>query len=69
MALNKDFPQSPHAILYPGLRWFPVDETLRETSMEKLMPPLVWSCIAEFQALHIFFDDPVLPDNGVDVCH
>jgi hypothetical protein len=23
------------------VRWFPADETLRETSMEKLMPPLV----------------------------
>ncbi|PKL51562.1 MAG: type III restriction endonuclease subunit R [Nitrospira bacterium HGW-Nitrospira-1] len=41
MALHKDFPQSPHAILDPGIRWFPADEALRETSMEKLMPPLV----------------------------
>ncbi len=41
MALHKDFPQSPHAILDPGIRWFPADEALRENSMEKLMPPLV----------------------------
>jgi type III restriction enzyme len=41
MALHKDFPQSPHAILDPDIRWFPADEALRETSMEKLMPPLV----------------------------
>ncbi|MBT3185777.1 MAG: hypothetical protein HN342_14770, partial [Nitrospina sp.] len=41
MALHKDFPDSPHAILDPGIRWFPADEALRETSMEKLMPPLV----------------------------
>jgi type III restriction enzyme len=41
MALHKDFPQSPHAILDPGIRWFPADESLRESSMEKLMPPLV----------------------------
>ncbi len=41
MALHKDFPQSPHAILDPGIRWFPADEALRESSMEKLMPPLV----------------------------
>jgi len=40
MALHKDFPQSPHAILDPALRWFPADEALRETSMDKLMPPL-----------------------------
>jgi type III restriction enzyme len=41
MALHKDFPASPHAILDPGIRWFPADEALRDTSMEKLMPPLV----------------------------
>lgn len=41
MALHKDFPQSPHAILDPSIRWFPADEALRESSMEKLMPPLV----------------------------
>jgi hypothetical protein len=41
MALHKDFLQSPHAILDPGIRWFPADESLRESSMEKLMPPLV----------------------------
>jgi len=41
MALHKDFPASPHAILDPSLRWFPADEALRETSMDKLMPPLV----------------------------
>lgn len=41
MALHKDFPQSPHAILDPGIRWFPADEALRESSMEKLIPPLV----------------------------
>ena len=41
MALHPDFPDSPHAILDPSIRWFPADEELRETSMEKLMPPLV----------------------------
>lgn len=41
MALHKSFPDSPHAILDPSIRWFPADEALRETSMEKLMPPLV----------------------------
>lgn len=41
MALHKDFPDSPHAILDPSIRWFPADEALRETSMDKLMPPLV----------------------------
>lgn len=41
MALHPDFPSSPYAILDPTVRWFPADEALRETSMEKLMPPLV----------------------------
>ena len=41
MALHIDFPDSPHAILDPEFRWFPADEALRHTSMEKLMPPLV----------------------------
>jgi type III restriction enzyme len=41
MALHPDFPESPHVILDPSVRWFPADESLRETSMDKLMPPLV----------------------------
>jgi type III restriction enzyme len=41
MALHKDFPTSPYEILAPDIRWFPADETLRGTSMDKLMPPLV----------------------------
>ncbi len=41
MALHPDFPKSPHAILDPEVRWFPADEALRDTSMDKLMPPLV----------------------------
>lgn len=41
MALHPDFPNSPHAILDPETRWFPADEALRETTMDKLMPPLV----------------------------
>ncbi len=41
MALHPDFPDSPHAILDPDIRWFPADEALRETSADKLMPPLV----------------------------
>ena len=41
MALHPDFPDSPHAILDPEIRWFSADETLRETSANQLMPPLV----------------------------
>ena len=41
MALHPDFPASPFEILDPAVRWFPADETLRETGADKLMPPLV----------------------------
>lgn len=41
MALHPDFPDSSHVILDPAIRWFPADEALRETSAEKLIPPLV----------------------------
>jgi type III restriction enzyme len=41
MALHPDFPKSPYAILDPEVRWFPAAEELRESSSEKLMPPLV----------------------------
>ena len=41
MALHKDFPDSPYAVVDPELRWFPADEALREMTMDKLMPPLV----------------------------
>ena len=41
MAIHKNFPPSPHEILKPEFRWFPADETLRDKSYEKLMPPLV----------------------------
>ena len=41
MALHPDFPESPHAVLDPSVRWFAADEVLRETTSDKLMPPLV----------------------------
>jgi type III restriction enzyme len=41
MALHPEFPESPYAPLIPSQRWFPADETLRTTSYEKLLPPLV----------------------------
>ncbi|CAN5733913.1 DEAD/DEAH box helicase family protein [soil metagenome] len=41
MALHPEFPASPHAILDPSIRWFPADEALRETTADRLMPPLV----------------------------
>ncbi|MBI1747762.1 MAG: DEAD/DEAH box helicase family protein [Acidobacteria bacterium] len=41
MALHPNFPTSPYNILDPAIRWFPADEALRESSSEKLMPPLV----------------------------
>jgi type III restriction enzyme len=41
MGLHPDFPDSPHVILDPSVRWFPADEALRTTSFDKLLPPLV----------------------------
>lgn len=41
MALHPKFPESPYTILDPAVRWFPADESLRASSFEKLLPPLV----------------------------
>ena len=41
MALHPNFPQSPHEISAPSLRWFPADEELRDTAYGKLISPLV----------------------------
>jgi type III restriction enzyme len=41
MALHKNFPRDPYAILDPSIRWFPADEDLREKGFDKLIPPLV----------------------------
>lgn len=41
MALHKDFPRDPYAILDPSIRWFPADEDLRDKGFDKLIPPLV----------------------------
>ncbi|MDZ4684124.1 MAG: DEAD/DEAH box helicase family protein [Planctomycetaceae bacterium] len=50
MAIHPSFPNDPHAILEPSLRWFPADEALRTTSFEKLLPPLVTTLRKEVQA-------------------
>ena len=41
MALHPNFPQSPHIIIDPSVRWVPADDALGNTGMDKLMPPLV----------------------------
>jgi type III restriction enzyme len=41
VALHKDFPSSPFETLDPHIRWFPADETLRDSSADRLIPPLV----------------------------
>jgi len=41
MALHPEFPSSPYEVLDPSIRWFPADEALRDSTADKLMPPLV----------------------------
>lgn len=41
MALHPERPTSADRILPPGQRGLPADESLRERSCEKLLPPLV----------------------------
>ena len=41
MALHPDFPESPHEIIDPAVRWLPDNEALRDTDYGKLLPPLV----------------------------
>lgn len=41
MSLRPGFPVSPYQTLIPDQRWFPADESLRASSYEKLLPPLV----------------------------
>ncbi len=50
MALHPGLPTSPNALLPPAQRWFPADESLRERSYEKLLPPLVAHIRREVQA-------------------
>jgi type III restriction enzyme len=41
MAIHNLFPASPYEELNPEHRWFPADEALRDSSYDKLLPPLV----------------------------
>lgn len=41
MAIHPAFPTSPYEALDPEHRWFPADEDLRDSSYDKLVPPLV----------------------------
>ena len=64
MALYKDFPESPCAILDPALRRFPVDEALRESSFEKLMPPMVSQPHNPVKVVNIFGYNPIKCNGG-----
>lgn len=41
MAIHKDFPSDPFVVVPPDARWFPADESLRDSKMADLIPPLV----------------------------
>ena len=50
MAIHPQFPSSPYEPLKPEHRWFPADEALRDSSYEKLIPPLVHKIRSEVKA-------------------
>ena len=50
MALHPDFPESPHEIIDPSVRWLPDDEALRDTNYSELLPPLVRKIREEVKA-------------------
>ncbi|NTW49450.1 MAG: DEAD/DEAH box helicase family protein, partial [Chlorobiales bacterium] len=50
MAIHTQFPSSPYEPLKPEHRWFPADEALRDSSYEKLIPPLVHKIRSEVKA-------------------
>ena len=50
MSLHPDLPTSPYETLLPAQRWFPADESLRASSYEKLLPPLVANIRREVEA-------------------
>ena len=41
MALHRDFPESPHAIIDPSVRWLPDQSLLSDMEYSMLLPPLV----------------------------
>ena len=41
MAPHPDFPESPHEVIDPAVRWLPDNEALRDTHYRELLPPLV----------------------------
>src|SRR5687768_16291882 len=40
MGLDKDFPNDPHAVLDPSIRWYPADADIKSQG-DRLMPQLV----------------------------
>ena len=50
MSLHPGLPSSPYQTLLPEQRWFPADESLRDCSYEKLVPPLVANIRREVKA-------------------
>ncbi len=50
MALHPNFPESPHEIINPAVRWLPDNQTLGDTDYGKLLPPLVHKIREEVKA-------------------
>ena len=50
MARHPDFPESPHEIIDPSVRWFPTNQPLIHTGYGALLPPLVHKIRLEVKA-------------------
>lgn len=82
MALHRNFPSDPYAVLEPEVRWFPGNESLRNTDIKNLIAPLVAQIrrrVKEFRdggytgasetsksLLRWWFTEPHLTTTGLD---
>jgi ubiquinone/menaquinone biosynthesis C-methylase UbiE len=47
MALHKDFPKDPYAILNPEIRWFPADEDFEKKDLRSLFLHLLQNFVSK----------------------
>ena len=75
MALHPKFPQSPHAILNPDVRWFPADETLRDITTSEITHTTILDSagVADYRSVIGYFAQTVMQKlrqvSGYDVLY